>query len=89
MEQLLAALAETDDPVVRRIYLAAIARLEALDELERMPTQPLLDCAWCLREQGRPMGNGSHGICARHAREEEMKCQRVRIARRPTAALAA
>lgn len=28
-------------------------------------SQPL--CAWCLSEQGLDMGNGSHGICARHA----------------------
>lgn len=25
-----------------------------------------VQCAWCLREQGRAMGNGSHGICADH-----------------------
>lgn len=24
-------------------------------------------CAWCLREQGEPMGGGSHGICEKHA----------------------
>lgn len=24
-------------------------------------------CAWCLCEQGIALGNGSHGICARHA----------------------
>jgi hypothetical protein len=24
-------------------------------------------CAWCLSEQGLDMGNGSHGICTRHA----------------------
>lgn len=23
-------------------------------------------CAWCLAEQGLELGNGSHGICARH-----------------------
>lgn len=26
----------------------------------------VIQCAWCLREQGQPMGNGSHGICTRH-----------------------
>jgi hypothetical protein len=26
------------------------------------------DCAWCLQEQGLPMGEGSHGICGRHAK---------------------
>jgi hypothetical protein len=24
-------------------------------------------CAWCLIEQGLELGNGSHGICRRHA----------------------
>lgn len=26
-----------------------------------------VNCAWCLVEQHRPLGNGSHGICASHA----------------------
>ena len=26
-------------------------------------------CAWCLCEQGIEMGEGSHGICSRHADE--------------------
>jgi len=30
---------------------------------------PVLDCAWCLQEQGMAAGNGSHGICSRHAEE--------------------
>lgn len=25
-------------------------------------------CAWCLFEQGLPMGNGSHGSCDHHAK---------------------
>jgi hypothetical protein len=25
------------------------------------------DCAWCLSEQGRDFGNGSHGICPAHS----------------------
>jgi hypothetical protein len=24
-------------------------------------------CAWCLSEQGIPAGEGSHGICKKHA----------------------
>lgn len=24
-------------------------------------------CAWCLSEQGIPAGEGSHGICRKHA----------------------
>ena len=24
-------------------------------------------CAWCLSEQGRELGSGSHGICVQHA----------------------
>ncbi|WP_220196546.1 hypothetical protein [Ktedonospora formicarum] len=32
-------------------------------------------CAWCLCEQGLELGNGSHGICPRHA---ELLLQRHR-----------
>lgn len=28
------------------------------------------DCAWCLDEAGEEMGEGSHGICPRHADEQ-------------------
>jgi len=30
---------------------------------------PATLCAWCLKEQDRPMGDGSHGICQRHAQK--------------------
>lgn len=30
------------------------------------PCAPL-NCAWCMKEQGIPFGEGSHGICTRHA----------------------
>ena len=33
-------------------------------------------CAWCLREQGMPLGSGSHGICARHAVEVRQERRR-------------
>ncbi len=33
------------------------------------PPAPTLDCAWCLQERGMPMGDGSHGICPRHAEQ--------------------
>jgi hypothetical protein len=26
----------------------------------------LIQCAWCLQEQGLPLGSGSHGICQFH-----------------------
>lgn len=28
---------------------------------------PVIPCAWCLSEQGLSMGDGSHGICQKHA----------------------
>jgi hypothetical protein len=31
------------------------------------PPLAALCCAWCLVEQGRPLGTGSHGICLAHA----------------------
>jgi hypothetical protein len=31
------------------------------------------NCAWCLKEQGRPMGNGSHGICSHHAAQMQQE----------------
>ena len=42
-------------------------------------------CAWCLDEMGRPQGNGSHGICARHA-EQLVAEAKARKARRATRA---
>lgn len=30
-------------------------------------------CAWCLAEQGLPMGKQSHGICATHRKAEYEK----------------
>ena len=38
------------------------------------------DCAWCLQEQGLPMGEGSHGICKDHAEEQYQRCREVRKA---------
>lgn len=34
---------------------------------EDAPRLGQLLCAWCLSEQGKPAGNGSHGICKAHA----------------------
>lgn len=28
------------------------------------------DCAWCNQEAGIPQGEGSHGICVRHAEQQ-------------------
>lgn len=45
----------------------------SIDEMQDQSTNDEISyetqCAWCLSEQGKPMGNGSHGICARHAEE--------------------
>lgn len=30
---------------------------------------PQINCAWCLVEQGQPLGTGSHGICNTHAEQ--------------------
>jgi predicted GIY-YIG superfamily endonuclease len=38
--------------------------------IERPVSQPHLDCAWCRTFAGIAAGNGSHGICARHAKDE-------------------
>ena len=26
-----------------------------------------VQCAWCMKSAGIPLGNGSHGICSEHA----------------------
>lgn len=31
------------------------------------------ECAWCLVEQGLPLGEGSHGICPTHEAEQWQK----------------
>jgi hypothetical protein len=41
--------------------------LEQDDENETPYEEYRIDCAWCLDEQGLPLGNGSHGICSPHA----------------------
>jgi hypothetical protein len=35
----------------------------------------LIACAWCLQEQGLPLGPGSHGICQFH-RDQLMQSRR-------------
>jgi len=42
------------------------ARPVSYREDEPRPSQ---DCAWCLKEQGRDPGEGSHGVCSRHAEQ--------------------
>jgi hypothetical protein len=43
-----------------------------------MTNEDTTDCAWCLQEQGLPMGEGSHGICGMHARQamEQYKAEK-------------
>lgn len=45
-------------------------------------------CAWCLSEQGIPAGEGSHGICSKHANWLllQQKLRRNRTRPRPVAA---
>jgi hypothetical protein len=43
------------------------------------------ECAWCLSEQGLEFGNGSHGICARHATQVLKHYHEVRTRRRHAA----
>ena len=38
-------------------------------------------CAWCLKEQGIPAGEGSHGICAFHHAHMLLQAARRRAAR--------
>src|SRR2546421_738334 len=38
-------------------------------------------CAWCLKEQGIPAGEGSHGICAFHHAHMLLQAARRRVAR--------
>jgi len=40
-------------------------------------------CAWCLSEQGIPAGEGSHGICKKHA--NRLLRQRRKLRSRPIA----
>ena len=37
----------------------------------------LIQCAWCLQEQGLPLGPGSHGICLFH-RDQLMQDRRFK-----------
>jgi hypothetical protein len=56
------------------IYLLGIQHLLELDQISHASTHASR-CAWCLSEQGMPMRNGSHGICARHADLQRRKQQ--------------
>jgi hypothetical protein len=42
-------------------------------------TQVATVCAWCNAEQGKPQGEGTHGICSTHARVEYEKYQASRV----------
>lgn len=75
MMQLIAALQEAQWPEEMAIYIAGIARL--LDE-----QAPLPECAWCLRDAGLPMGEGSHSICKRHAEQVLLQARVRKLARR-------
>ena len=38
-------------------------------------------CAWCLSEQGMPAGEGSHGICKKHANRLLLQQRQLRSRR--------
>ena len=75
MMQLIAALLEAQWPEEQAIYLAGIVRL--LDEQTPEP-----DCAWCMVQAGVPLGEGSHGICARHKAQVLLQAKLRKMARR-------
>jgi hypothetical protein len=50
------------------------APLQAIASLQPSP----LPCAWCLAEEGQPMGSGSHGMCRRHKLEQRAQLARFR-----------
>jgi hypothetical protein len=50
-------------------------------DLSVMTSEESTDCAWCLTESGRELGNGSHGICEPHA---ELTYQQCRFDRTPS-----
>lgn len=41
-----------------------------LKEQEQSQDEEEDKCAWCMVEEGEELGEGSHGICHRHAEEE-------------------
>lgn len=40
------------------------------------------ECAWCNEEQGKPQGNGSHGICKSHVKQIEMQYKAIKASRK-------
>ena len=45
----------------------------------QIPEHLSIQCAWCLAEAHLPMGEGSHGICDRHAQQVEAEFQARRV----------
>lgn len=70
MKYLLAALSEAQadgDAERMAIYIQGIANVLIYPDEQDTAEMPALACAWCLAENGQPMGAVSHGICPRHA----------------------
>jgi len=38
-------------------------------EMKESQDEQGTDCAWCMTEEGIPLGDGSHGICDEHAEQ--------------------
>lgn len=51
------------------------------EEVRPLNVVPVL-CAWCLAEQGLPAGEGSHGICKKHANMILLQYRATRVARK-------
>jgi len=62
------------------IIQAGAIRLHAMAPDLPTEKQPAV-CAWCLDEMGLPHGNGSHGICPRHAAAMTAQSQARKAAR--------
>jgi hypothetical protein len=49
--------------------------------------ESIVPCAWCLAEQGLPMGEQSHGICPTHRDAEYERYRTARPQVKPVVAL--
>ena len=53
--------------------------LNSISMIDKSISNP--DCAWCLIENNQPLGNGSHGMCARHKQQQQEKRRAAKRAR--------
>lgn len=57
----------------------AVPQSGQTDQRTYLTDEDVALCAWCLAEFGQPMGEGSHGICPRHAviAQEQLRLARA------------